>query len=59
LAQRDIKLHHQREVLGEIARAWKAEDHPELAGGAESWVREIRALDAGRLEEIERHREGK
>jgi hypothetical protein len=59
LAQREIKLRLQREVLAEIAGAWKAEDHPELAGGAEAWVREIRALDSGRFEELERHRDGK
>jgi hypothetical protein len=59
LAQREIKLRRQREVLGEIAGAWKTEDHPELADGAESWVREIRALDTGRFEEIERRRDGK
>jgi hypothetical protein len=59
LAQREIKLRLQREVLAEIAGAWKAEDHPELAGGAEAWVREIRAIDSERFEELERHRDGK
>ncbi len=59
LAQHEIKLRRQREVLREIAGAWKAEDHPELADGAESWVREIRAFDAERFEEIERHQDGK
>lgn len=58
LAQREIKLRQQREVLAEIAGAWKSEDHPELADGADAWVRKIRALDARRLEEIERHRDG-
>lgn len=59
LAKREIKLRLQREVLRDIAGAWKAEDHPELAGGAASWVREIRALDAGRFEEMEHCRQGK
>jgi hypothetical protein len=49
----------QREVLTEIAGAWQAEDHPELADGAEAWVRGIRAIDSGRFEELERHRDGK
>ncbi len=31
LAQREIKLRHQREMLRQTAGAWKAEDHPELA----------------------------
>lgn len=59
LAQREIKLRHQREVLRETAGAWKAEDHPELAEGAAAWVRQIRALDAQRFEKLERHRDGK
>jgi hypothetical protein len=34
LAQREIKLRRQREVLRETAGAWKSEDHPERAQGA-------------------------
>ena len=48
LAQREIKLRRQREVLRETAGAWKAENHPELAQGADAWVRQIRALDTHR-----------
>jgi hypothetical protein len=59
LAQREIKLRHQREVLRETAGAWKSEDHPELAQGAAAWVRQIRALDNERFEELERRRDGK
>jgi hypothetical protein len=59
LAKREIKIRHQREVLGEIAGAWKSEDHPELAQGAAAWIRQIRALDNRRFEELERRREGK
>jgi hypothetical protein len=59
LAQREIKLRRQREVLREAAGAWKSEDHPELAQGAAAWVRQMRALDNPRLEELERRREGK
>jgi hypothetical protein len=57
LAQREIKLRHQREVLRETTGAWKAEDHPELAQGAAAWVRQIRAFDAERFEGLERRRE--
>ena len=59
LAQREIKLRRQREVLLEAAGAWKTEDHPELAEGAAAWVRQMRSLDSRRFEELERHREGK
>jgi hypothetical protein len=55
LAQREIKIRRQREAAG----AWKSEDHPELAQGAAAWVRQIRALDNQRFEELERRRDGK
>ena len=35
------------------------EDHPELAQGAAAWIRQIRALDNERFEELERRRSGK
>ena len=56
LAQREIKLRRQRDVLREIAGAWKSKDHPELAQGADAWVRQIRDLDSQRFEELERRR---
>ena len=59
LAQREIKLRRQREALRETAGAWKTEDHPELAQGAAAWVRQIRALDAPRLDDLERRCDGK
>ena len=59
VAQREIKLRRQREVLSETAGAWKAEDHPELAEGAAAWVRQMRSLDNRRFEELEGRREGK
>jgi hypothetical protein len=59
LAQREIKLRRQREVLRETAGAWNASDHPELAQGAAAWVRQIRALDTQRFDDLERRREGK
>ncbi len=59
LAQREIKLRHQRQALRESAGAWKPEDHPELAKGTEAWIRKIRSLDARRFEELEKRRSGK
>jgi hypothetical protein len=59
LAQREIKLRHQRDVLREAAGAWKAEDHPELAEGAAAWIRQIRTLDNPRIEDLKRRRKGK
>jgi len=42
LAKREIKLNRRRRALRAATGAWKAEDHPELAGGAAKWIREIR-----------------
>jgi hypothetical protein len=57
LAQREIEIRRQREVLRETAGAWKSEDHPELAQGAEACIRQIRARDTERFEELEQRRD--
>jgi hypothetical protein len=57
LAKREIKLNRQRRALRAATGAWKAEDHPELAGGAAKWIREIRQESVKRYEKVERHRE--
>jgi hypothetical protein len=59
LARREIKLNRQRQALRAATGAWKAEDHPELAAGAASWVREIRQESVKRYGKIQRHREAK
>ena len=59
LAKREIKLNRQRQALQAATGAWKTEDHPELAGGAANWVREIRQDSVKRFEKIERHRKAK
>jgi len=58
LAQREIKIRRQREALRESAGAWKSGDHPELAQGSAAWIRQIRARDNRRFEELERRRDG-
>ncbi len=57
LAVREIKLSRQRQALRGAVGAWKAEDHPELAGGAATWVHEIRQESVKRYEKIQHHRE--
>ena len=52
LAEREIKLHNQREVLREAAGCWKSEDHPELDGGAAAWVAKIRSESDERVKRI-------
>jgi hypothetical protein len=56
LAKREIKLDRQRQALRAATGTWKTKDHPELAGGAASWIREIRQESVKRFEKIQRHR---
>lgn len=55
LAKSEIKLNRQRQALREVRGAWKAEDHPELAPGADKWVREMRQASVKRFEKIQQH----
>ena len=56
LASRNAKLNRQRLAMQESVGAWKDEDHPELAHGSASWVRELRAGSNKRTERLEQHR---
>ncbi|MCD6318301.1 hypothetical protein J7M02_04470 [Candidatus Aerophobetes bacterium] len=40
------------QAVKETAGAWKDEDHPELKGGIDKWVRGLREKDEKRLKEI-------
>lgn len=51
---REIRRREQLEALEQAAGAWTDENHPELANGADAWVREMRDASAQRLQEIER-----
>ena len=42
LAEREIRRREQRDALREAGGSWKDEEHPELADGADKWVREMR-----------------
>ena len=59
LARREIKLHRQLLALRAAKGAWNREDHPELAQGADQWVRQIRSLDEERFQELEDRRDRK
>lgn len=47
----EIRRRRLLEVLGDPEPIWKDEDHPELAGGAAAWVRQMRDEDIRRQEE--------
>ena len=53
LVERELRRRQQLEALQSAAGSWKDEDHPELAGGAESWIREMRHEAALRLAKID------
>lgn len=42
LVERELRRREQREAIREAAGSWKDQDHPELAGGSDQWVREMR-----------------
>jgi hypothetical protein len=41
-ARQEVKRRKLLRFLQSDEPAWKEEDHPELAGGADNWVRELR-----------------
>ena len=59
LAEREIKLRRQKAAIRATAGSWKSEDHPELAEGSAAYVRELRALDIRRFEDLEAQRDGR
>ena len=48
-AERELRRLRQIRALENIAGAWKDSDHPELRGGAASWVRDLRKESDRRL----------
>src|SRR5438552_1261018 len=48
----DLVREAQLRALEAAAGSWRDEDHPELAGGAAAWVRELRAANEKRLERL-------
>ncbi len=52
--EREIRRHGQREALRNAAGSWKERDHPELAQGADEWVRRMREESIRRMERIQR-----
>jgi hypothetical protein len=52
--EREMRRREQLEALEQAAGAWTEANHPELANGAEVWVREMRDASVKRLQELER-----
>ena len=51
--EREIRRREQLKALEQAAGAWKDANHPELANGAEAWVREMRDASVKRLQELQ------
>jgi hypothetical protein len=49
----EIRRRERLEALEQAAGAWTDADHPELANGADAWVREMRDASVKRLQELE------
>ena len=54
--EREIRRREQLEALNEAAGSWKDKDHPELANGADVWVRKMRDESVKRFEKLEHRR---
>jgi hypothetical protein len=48
-AEKELRRLQQIRALEGVTGAWKDKDHPELKGGAASWVRELRKESDRRL----------
>ena len=59
LVEREIRRREQRDAFREAAGSWKGEEHPELAEGADKWVRQMRQESIQRFERVEGEREAK
>lgn len=56
--RQEVNRRRLLDVLSSAEPAWKDEDHPELAGGADVWLRRMRDQD-DRIEEEKRSGGGK
>jgi hypothetical protein len=46
-ARSELKRRHLLAFLNQSEPVWRDEDHPELAGGSEAWVRSLRSEGRG------------
>lgn len=57
LLEREIRRREQLAALQDAASSWKDEEHPELANGAEAWVRQMRQKSEARFRRLQDQRE--
>ncbi|MGA3026623.1 MAG: hypothetical protein ABSF98_17810 [Bryobacteraceae bacterium] len=56
LLEREIRRRDQLKAVEEAAGCWRDELHPELAGGSEAWIREMRQQSEARLQRLQQQR---
>ncbi len=57
LLEREIRRHEQLKAIEVATGCWKDELHPELAGGSEAWIREMRQESEARLRRLQEQRD--
>jgi hypothetical protein len=55
--EQENQRREQRDALRDAAGSWEDENHPELAEGADEWVREMRQESIKRSEKVEQQRD--
>ena len=55
LAKREIKRQRLLKVFQNREPIWKDEDHPEMRGDSDNWIRQMRAESEARFERIQSH----
>ena len=55
LAKREIKRQRLLKVFENREPIWKDEDHPEMRGDSDNWIRQMRAESEGRFDRIRSH----
>ena len=55
LAKHEIKRQRLLKAFKNREPIWKDEDHPEMRGDSDNWIRQMRAESEARFERIESH----
>lgn len=55
LAKREIKRQRLLKVFQNREPIWKDDDHPEMRGNSDNWIRQMRAESEARFERIQSH----
>ena len=57
LLEREIRRHEQLKAIEEANGCWKDELHPELSGGSEAWIRQMRQESEARHQRLQEQRD--